>query len=131
MMKRNNNYMLGQSLIEFAITIPLLLILLVGIFDLGRASFYYSAITNSAREGARYGIINPDGSTAIKDIVKDYSFGIDPDDLDITVTIDPILNTITVNVNYKFIPATPLIASLLGGETGIVFETETTMTIEG
>ena len=128
-MRRNQ----GQSILEFAITIPLLLLLLVGIFDLGRATFYYSSITNSAREGARYGIINPDNTNGIKQRVREYSFGIDPDPAVLVIQIqkDIVANTITVSVDYTFVPATPLMASFIGGNGGIVFQTETTMQIEG
>ena len=121
----------GQSLLEFAITIPFLLLLLVVIFDLGRATFYYSSITNSAREGARYGIINPANTIGIKNRVKAYSFGVDPTTLVIQVSINEAENTITVNVSYKFLPATPLISPLISGNDGITFQSETTMEIEG
>ncbi len=43
----------GQSLVEFALVLPLFVLILVGIFDIGRAFFAYIAISNAAREGAR------------------------------------------------------------------------------
>jgi Flp pilus assembly protein TadG len=48
----------GQALVEFALIIPLFLLLLVGIFDLGRAVFAFNTLTNAAREGARIAIVN-------------------------------------------------------------------------
>jgi Flp pilus assembly protein TadG len=48
----------GQALVEFALVLPLLLLLLVGLFDLGRAVFAYNTLTNAAREGARIAIVN-------------------------------------------------------------------------
>lgn len=45
----------GQSLVEFALTLPLLMLILLGVLDLGRLFFAYIAINNAAREGARYG----------------------------------------------------------------------------
>ncbi len=45
----------GQSIVEFALLIPVLLLMLLGAVDLGRAYAEYVAITNAAREGARYG----------------------------------------------------------------------------
>ena len=125
------NQTLGQSIIEFAITIPLLLIMLVFIFDLGRATFYYSSITNSAREGARYGIINPGDLSGIESRVKAFSFGIDPDDLLISIAVNTDENSITVGVRFDFVPATPLMGPILGGSDGIIFQTQTTMEIEG
>ncbi len=49
----------GQSLTEFALMAPLLVLVLLGAIDLGRAYFAYVSITNAAREGARYGMDNP------------------------------------------------------------------------
>jgi Flp pilus assembly protein TadG len=48
----------GQGLVEFALVLPLFVLLLVAIFDLGRAVFAYNTLTNAAREGARIAIVN-------------------------------------------------------------------------
>jgi Flp pilus assembly protein TadG len=48
----------GQALVEFALVLPLFILLLVAIFDLGRAVFAYNTLTNAAREGARMAIVN-------------------------------------------------------------------------
>jgi Flp pilus assembly protein TadG len=45
----------GQAFVEFALTITLFLLLVLGIIEVGRLLFYYSAIATAAREGARYG----------------------------------------------------------------------------
>ena len=45
----------GQGLVELALVLPLLILLLAGTVDLGRAFFSYIEITNAAREGARAG----------------------------------------------------------------------------
>jgi hypothetical protein len=46
----------SQALIEFALVSPVLLLLLFGIVDIGRAIFYYDTINHAAREGARTAI---------------------------------------------------------------------------
>jgi Flp pilus assembly protein TadG len=43
----------SQALIEFALISPVLLLLVFGIIDIGRAVFYYDTINHAAREGAR------------------------------------------------------------------------------
>lgn len=43
----------GQSLVEFALLIPVLMIFVVAVIDFGKALFTYQVITNAAREGAR------------------------------------------------------------------------------
>ena len=50
----------GQALIEAAVTIPILLLVAVGIFEFGRAYQTWQVLTNAAREGARAAVIpNP------------------------------------------------------------------------
>jgi Flp pilus assembly protein TadG len=52
----------GQSLVELALAFPLLLLILLGLADFGRAFFYTSAIANAAREGAAYASLNAGSS---------------------------------------------------------------------
>jgi len=46
----------SQALIEFALVSPVLLLLMFGVIDLGRAVFYYDTINHAAREGARVAV---------------------------------------------------------------------------
>lgn len=48
---------LGQGLVELALLLPLLLAILFGTVDLGRAFYTYVALTNAAREAARYAAV--------------------------------------------------------------------------
>lgn len=48
----------GQTLVEFALILPVFLLILMGIFDLGRAVYYSSTLSNAARETARQGIVD-------------------------------------------------------------------------
>ena len=43
----------SQALIEFALVSPVLLLLMFGVVDIGRAVFYYDTLNHAAREGAR------------------------------------------------------------------------------
>ena len=49
----------GQSLVELALTLTLILTLLAGAVDLGSAFFSYVAIRDAAQEGALYGSVSP------------------------------------------------------------------------
>lgn len=49
----------GQSLVELALLLPLLLLILLGLADFGRAFYYTTIISNAAREGAAYLSQNP------------------------------------------------------------------------
>ena len=44
----------GQSLAEFALILPVLMIIVLGTVDLGRVFFAYISVTNAARNGAQY-----------------------------------------------------------------------------
>jgi Flp pilus assembly protein TadG len=51
--------------VEFALALPVLLLILLGLADFGRAFFYTSAIANAAREGAAYASLNAGTATPV------------------------------------------------------------------
>lgn len=53
----------GQSLIEFAFLAPVMMLLIVGMIDLGRGFYYQTEITDAARDAARV-LIAPSSSGA-------------------------------------------------------------------
>lgn len=48
----------GQSLVEFALVVPILLLLIVGIADFGRAWMAHNVLTGAAREAVRIAAVN-------------------------------------------------------------------------
>ena len=50
----------GQSLVEFAISLPVLILILSGLMDLGRAYYTYVALEEAVAEAALYLAISPD-----------------------------------------------------------------------
>jgi Flp pilus assembly protein TadG len=99
----------GQSVVELAIILPLLLIILLGIIDFGRVFYAYVTVTNASREGARYGALHPgwidESDNADPNNVKFHAIQeaantvtILPED--ITVITDT--NTITVTAQADF-----------------------------
>lgn len=112
----------GQSLVEFALVLPVLLLIAVMVFDLGRAVYYSSTIHNAAREGARYGIVHPDDETGMKQRAIDYAIGLGLQQSDIQINLNIPEDKesfpppqVTVIINFDFIPATPLVSSLIPG----------------
>lgn len=49
----------GQALVEMAIIIPLLMLLVMGIFEFGRAMYIKNTLTQAARSGARTAVVTP------------------------------------------------------------------------
>jgi Flp pilus assembly protein TadG len=109
----------GQSLVEFALVISVLLLIVIAILDFGRAIYAYSVVSNCAREGARYGVVWPydedktDIVTDITDVVEDRAVGLDRTQLSVTVTTTT--DTVQVLVSYNFKLITPLVANVIGG----------------
>jgi Flp pilus assembly protein TadG len=78
----------GQSLVEMAITLPLLLLLVAGVLDLAHAFSVAGVLQNSAREGARYGATKPTDIPGIQDAAVQEAAGapLTVDSANVTVT---------------------------------------------
>src|SRR3990172_7345561 len=55
----------GQEAVEFALLLPVLVLIVFGVLDLGRAFHAAITITNAARVGARYGMVYPSDEAGI------------------------------------------------------------------
>ncbi|PYR46146.1 MAG: hypothetical protein DMF95_19070, partial [Acidobacteria bacterium] len=62
----------GAVLIEFALVLPLLLVLFAGMFDMGLAFQRYQAVTNAAREGARMAVLPGYSDTDVEGRARAY-----------------------------------------------------------
>jgi hypothetical protein len=58
----------GQALAEFALVLPLVLLFIAGIIEMGRAWNIKQAVTDAAREGARYGVVQDPAITTTDDV---------------------------------------------------------------
>jgi Flp pilus assembly protein TadG len=52
----------GVAAVEFALVLPVLILLIAGMMDLGHAFYLKQIITNASREGARYGVLYHTGA---------------------------------------------------------------------
>jgi len=124
---RKNSKTHGQSLVETALTLPLLLLVVLGFIDLGRAVYYYSAIGNAVREGARFAIVQrdldtTDGSQQDDDTIAQvtgYSVAVPIVASDVTVdrvdengTLDADGLYVIVRARFDFDPVIPFINPL-------------------
>jgi Flp pilus assembly protein TadG len=62
----------GAALLEVALTLPLMLLVAVGIFEFGRAYQTWQILTNAAREGARVAVLPGSDDEAVEERVMDY-----------------------------------------------------------
>ena len=57
----------GQALIETALTLPIVLVISISIFEFGRALQVWQLLTNAAREGARVAVLPGATSDGVKE----------------------------------------------------------------
>jgi Flp pilus assembly protein TadG len=62
----------GAALLETAITIPIILLISVGIFEFGRAYQVQQVLTNAVREGTRLAVIEGSSDAQVSKVVSDY-----------------------------------------------------------
>ncbi len=62
----------GAALLETAITVPIILLISVGIFEFGRAYQVQQVLTNAAREGARVAVIEGTSDDQVSKVVAAY-----------------------------------------------------------
>lgn len=121
----------GQALVEFALILPILLLLVMGILQFGMMLNSYLSIENASREGARAGIIGSSDSE-IKSTVIATSPSLDPNIVIVTITPTEANRksgeTLTVKVTYNYILNVPIISSIfnnvieLNGQTSMRVE---------
>lgn len=122
----------GQSMVEFALVLPALLLVLFGITEFGRAFEAYLTVNHIAREGARLAAVGATNSE-IETLVLSEAAGLDPEYLTVTVTPDAQSAraagaTVTVRVAYQFQLIVPLISDIVG--SGIPMAAALSMRIE-
>lgn len=116
MKKRSKTSISGQTLVEFAFVLPVLLLLMVAIIDFGILFYSQMAVSNAAWEGARAGATITDPSKGDQEIVgaiHQAAFGLDISQL--VIDIDPAQDesrrnqpfpaprgdTLTVTIQYQ------------------------------
>lgn len=117
----------GQGLVEFALVLPVFILLLFGVIDIGRLVYINNALSEGAREGARWGSVQ--GRSNTPSDVQAHTIGIMSAVPDATVTVtcqSPIGTTVsicgsndilTVAVSSQVTMLTPVISNLIGTNT--------------
>lgn len=117
----------GQSMVEFALILPIFLLILCGIIDFGWLFYNQLSLNNACREGARYAVVNTaeDADTqAIIDHIENVTTTVFANDgVDITIEYsspaDPTAGDITVSMQADISFFTPVLSTVLGEEKTI------------
>ncbi|MDQ3421172.1 MAG: pilus assembly protein [Acidobacteriota bacterium] len=124
-MKRLRNQK-GAALLETAITLPLVLLVCVSIFEFGRAYQTWQVLTNAAREGARVAVLSESTDAQVKSAVKAYMQGGQLPSFDIAnVAVERTVpfatsNTasrVTISYPFKFTVLNPVMRLVKSGAT--------------
>ena len=127
----------GQSILEFALTLPIFLAIVVGVVDVGHAVAARSLLANCAREGARSAIFPQTADATVISAVNSQTLFLGPiPSPDISsISISPTTpsdrvsgTTVTVTVTYRFSPITPLAREAMG--SALTMTSSSTMAIE-
>jgi Flp pilus assembly protein TadG len=117
----------GQTMVEFAMILPVFVLLLVGIFDVGRAIYAHHTLNNAAREAGRLAIVDQYEDHVLDEALA-AATGVDVVRADVSVTYelpgggacttvgtDQIVRCVAVvTVPYTYEAATPIIGGLIG-----------------
>jgi Flp pilus assembly protein TadG len=129
--------MRGQATLEFALVLPVLLLIAVLAVDVGRVTFDYIGLRNAAMEGAKYGSYHPDETSVTEQRVRShFGRGPVPSGLAVTVnadencsepaSIDP--GEVRVAVTRTFTPISLALLQFLAPDTGWILTVRTTAT---
>ncbi len=114
--RRSGRSARGYALVEFALAIPLLLLLTVGLLDFGRAIYAYNTIANASRAANRVAIVDQNGAI-VRQAAIDKAPALDISASDVTLTYsctNKIGCLASVVVAYEFTPATPIVSAIVG-----------------
>lgn len=128
----------GQSLIEVAVALPVIILILLGTLDFGMALFSYSILRDAAQEGALYASFNPSNDAEIENRARnilprsDDAIFSSPLDLRNTDSVSVIIeaigddcqgatngvaNSIEVSVIYQYPIVMPIAGQIIGSDT--------------
>ncbi len=116
----------GQGLVEFALIFPLFILLLLVVFDFGRAVYAHHTIANAARSAARVAIVDQSADRVEASAIA-QTVGLNPDDISVDLTAltsscaPPLTLKIgcetEVTVSYDYSPLTPVVGAIFGPMT--------------
>ena len=121
----------GQSLVEFVLVIPLLLIILMAIIEFGFMFNSYIVISNASREGARLASLGG-SDVEVEERVELVASSLDISLLSVTITPNEWNrdrgDMVNVSVEYDYQMLSPIISNILNPFVNL--ESETFMRVE-
>lgn len=108
----------GQSLVETALIMPVIILILTGIIDFGMMFNNYIVVSNASREGARSAAVGATDAQ-IKTVVNTVTSTLDKNKITISISPAGTLrkkgDEVVVTVKYDYSLITPVVSGILGG----------------
>ena len=98
----------GQAMVEFTLILPLLLLLILGIYQFGQTYADYIQVTNAARDGGRKALVSRSDASGVADVVttaKNSTWWLNKNQIGVTVSPSQPWTTgqnVTVTVTYPY-----------------------------
>ena len=111
----------GQSLVEFALVVPMLLILVFGIAEFGRAWMTKNILTGAAREASRLAVVNIPygGKLNAENRANQILTSASITGATVTVDIpDTEYSTVKTTISYNLVAITPVMRIISSGSNG-------------
>jgi Flp pilus assembly protein TadG len=119
----------GQELVEYALVLPILLLLVLGLMQVGVLLYQYNTLANAAREGARYAVTHPGDSGGINSAARGLTSGLDQASLHVGTTAVGT-TAVRVDVTYDVHLAGGMLIGALGGNPELQMNASATVQIE-
>lgn len=124
----------GQTLVEFALALPIVVLIIVGLIDLGRGVYTYNTLAQAARQANRTAIVDQDVTSVVAAATSSAAtLGLSSTNVDVCFkadgstqtdcsdpTADPCATPYSigclaiVRTHVSFSPITPIIGQLVG-----------------
>ena len=98
----------GQAMVEFTLILPLLLLLILGIYQFGQTYADYIQVTNAARDGGRKALVSRSDTSGVSDVIttaKNATWWLDKNQIAVSVSPGQPWTTgqnVTVTVTYPY-----------------------------
>lgn len=125
----------GQAVVELALLLPILILIICGIVELGWLFTNQLMLNNVSREGARYGVVYSldtnqlnNIKTKVQSLLPNYAKTSVNINVSYSNTITPRAGDVIVNLSYQVVPLTPV--TDIFASSGVLLKSKCVMKLE-
>ena len=119
----------GTALVELAFALPILLAIVFGLLDFGRAVYVHNVLANAARDGARFASVDPNNTACVQSVANQRASIATLSSVTVTKSTVAVGQPVTVTVQSSYQPLTPFVAQMIGNAGVLNLSGKATMSI--